>query len=278
MELVSILTPTYNHERFIAQCIDSVLAQTYSNWEQIIIDDGSTDKTGEIISKYKDERIKYIRQDNVGIWRLRETYNKALQLSSGTYIALLDGDDCWPSDKLQKQVSVFDKSGTVLSWGKQATVDAAGKIIEVCPSDFMPFRDKTQKEILRKLLFENFIGASTVMCLKDALVSIGGFQQSEYAPYVDYATWLRLSQVGKFVAIEDVMGYWRQHEKQVSATMTIAMAQGHQCAIDFLEQMTSEARNSIDIKVSTLKSHKQRRMARLLVGLGVRAFIQHKWI
>ncbi len=75
--LISIITPTYNHENFIGECIESVLAQTYPHWEQIIIDDGSTDRTGEIVAQYNDERIKYIRQDNIGIWRLRETYNRA---------------------------------------------------------------------------------------------------------------------------------------------------------------------------------------------------------
>lgn len=77
-QLVSIITPTYNHERFIDCCIESVLAQTYPYWEQIIIDDGSIDKTGEIISKYKDERIRYIRQDNVGIWKLAKTWKSVV--------------------------------------------------------------------------------------------------------------------------------------------------------------------------------------------------------
>ena len=65
--LVSIITPTYNHENFIAQCLESVLSQSYVAWEQIVVDDGSTDRTREIISQYKDERIKYIHQANKGI-------------------------------------------------------------------------------------------------------------------------------------------------------------------------------------------------------------------
>ena len=68
--LVSIITPTYNHEKFIGQCIESVLSQTFSTWEQIIIDDGSTDGTLETIARYKDKRIRYIWQENMGIWRL----------------------------------------------------------------------------------------------------------------------------------------------------------------------------------------------------------------
>ncbi len=86
--LVSIITPTYNHEKFIGTCIESVLKQTYQNWEMIIIDDGSTDKTGFIVAKYNDNRIRYVKQENVGIWKLKGTYNKALNMSSGNLIAL----------------------------------------------------------------------------------------------------------------------------------------------------------------------------------------------
>ena len=81
--LVSIITPTYNHEKFIGKCIESVLAQSYPHWEQIIVDDGSNDGTEEIVASYNDERIKYIKQENKGIWRLKETYNKALKNSNG---------------------------------------------------------------------------------------------------------------------------------------------------------------------------------------------------
>ena len=77
--LVSIITPTFNHERFIGTCIENVLKQTFQNWEMIIIDDGSTDKTEYEVTKYTDDRIRYVKQENVGIWKLSETYNKALE-------------------------------------------------------------------------------------------------------------------------------------------------------------------------------------------------------
>ena len=117
--VVSIITPTYNHEGYIAQCIESVLSQTYPHWEQIIIDDGSSDRTGDIASQYKDERIKYIRQNNRGIWRLGELYNEALRLAKGEYIAILEGDDFWPSNKLELQLKAHFGSSAVLSWGGQ---------------------------------------------------------------------------------------------------------------------------------------------------------------
>jgi len=108
--LVSVITPTYNHERFIAQCIESVLAQTYGHWEMIIVDDGSTDHTASIAEEYakKDHRIKVIRQANNGIFRLAETYNKALGLANGELIAILEGDDTWQNTKLEIQVDAMN--------------------------------------------------------------------------------------------------------------------------------------------------------------------------
>jgi len=86
--------PTYNHERYIRECIDSVLSQTYPDWKQIIIDDGSTDKTPEIISEYRDRRIRYLRQKNVGIFNLSKTYNRALKIAKGELIMLKETIPC----------------------------------------------------------------------------------------------------------------------------------------------------------------------------------------
>src|SRR6267378_4285585 len=90
--LVSIITATFNHEPFIASCIESVLGQSYSNWEQIIIDDGSTDKTADVIRGYSDRRIRFIHQANHGIEALALTYNHALSQAKGEIIAILEGD------------------------------------------------------------------------------------------------------------------------------------------------------------------------------------------
>src|SRR5437588_1128654 len=125
--LVSIITPTYNHDKFIAQCIDSVLAQSYPNWEQIVIDDGSTDNTARIVAQYQDSRIHYYHQENVGIERLARTYNRALSLCGGTLIAILEGDDFWPSTKLAQMVPAFVDEGVVLAYGEMRETDVEGR-------------------------------------------------------------------------------------------------------------------------------------------------------
>src|SRR5258708_22225644 len=90
--VVSIITPVYNHERFISAAIQSVIWQSYQNWEQIIIDDGSTDSTAKIIAGFLDTRIRYCHQENSGIEALAHTYNRALSLCRGEFIAILEGD------------------------------------------------------------------------------------------------------------------------------------------------------------------------------------------
>jgi teichuronic acid biosynthesis glycosyltransferase TuaG len=103
--LVSIVTPSYNSERFIVQTIESVLAQTYQRWEMIIVDDRSTDESYKIVLGYaaKDNRIKvYGMERNSGAATCR---NKAIELSRGEYVAFIDSDDLWLPDKLEKQLN-----------------------------------------------------------------------------------------------------------------------------------------------------------------------------
>ena len=107
--LVSVITPTYNHEKFIASCIQSVIAQSFSAWEMVIINDGSTDGTAEIIGEFarQDERIRVFNRANVGIDRLSETYNFGLEQCRGRFIAILEGDDLWEPEKLHLQVAAM---------------------------------------------------------------------------------------------------------------------------------------------------------------------------
>lgn len=104
-EKVSIIVPAYNSELYIEDCINSVLSQTYDNWEMIIVNDCSTDNTGQIIETYclKDNRIKlYNQSENKGVTEAR---NKAIKLSKGRFVAFLDSDDLWKSTKLEEQIN-----------------------------------------------------------------------------------------------------------------------------------------------------------------------------
>jgi glycosyltransferase involved in cell wall biosynthesis len=215
--IVSIITPTYNHEHYIGKCIESVIGQTFQSWEMIIIDDGSTDNTPEVISQYQDKRLKYIRQNNKGPYRLGEIYNEALSLCKGDYIGILEGDDFWPRDKLENQVDSFKNPKVVLSHGNYMLI-----YNDKCKPGYIK-RDKN-------ILDNNPIGTSlygftsgaialvavTIMIRKTALIRIGGFKYTNYLPYVDFPTELELSLIGEFKFIPKVLGYFRRHKTSIT--------------------------------------------------------------
>lgn len=119
--LVSIITPTYNCGRFIAKTIDSVLAQTYRNWEMLIIDDCSTDNTKAVVEQYSDSRIKYhCLRTNSGAAIARNT---ALRQASGRWIAFLDSDDLWLPDKLERQIGFMVENNYSFSYHEYSEID-----------------------------------------------------------------------------------------------------------------------------------------------------------
>jgi glycosyltransferase involved in cell wall biosynthesis len=254
--LVSIITPTYNHQSYIGACIESVLGQTFSEWEQIIIDDGSTDATLKIVDTYRDNRIRYFRQDNVGIGSLAVTYNRALSLSRGGLVAILEGDDIWNARKLELQVPVFRDEGVVLSYGRAGEVDEHGRIVGELETmlattglrrpSLEVLNNSPPGAILGTLVISNFIPSCTVMLRRRALVSIGGFRQQPYTPYVDYPTWLLMAFEGKFSRVDAVMGYWRTHQSQYTSSRTVELAESASHLIrDFYESLDEETRMSL---------------------------------
>ena len=206
--LVTVLTTTYNHSKFIADCIRSVLAQTYANWEQVIVDDGSTDGTEEIIKEFDDERIVYVKQEHVGVQRLSETCNRGLRLAKGDLIAILEGDDMFPKRKLELQLGSLD-DGAVLSFGKCVIVNQDKRVLGITPVNAKHYLSVT--DWLKPLLIHDYITAVTTVMRKDALIKIGGFIQPQNTSAVDYSTFLELALVGKFSFVNEILGIWVKH-------------------------------------------------------------------
>jgi glycosyltransferase involved in cell wall biosynthesis len=217
--LVSIVTPTFNQKAYIEQTIRSVLNQTYINWEWIILDDGSTDGTGEIITGHKDSRIQYFFQENAGLSNLTGTYNKALQKCNGELVAMLDGDDYWPDYKLERQSKVFEDPDVVLSYGLCCLVNHKGKKIDrtAVPTDDSIACNNPVGTALKELFLvkSSFIPNPTVMVRRTALTNIGGFVHVG-GLYHDFPTWTRLALEGKFSPLAHCMGYWRRHRRAVT--------------------------------------------------------------
>ena len=212
--LVSILTPVFNQSFYIEQTIRSVINQTYRNWEWIIVDDGSTDGTGDIINGIKDSRIKYIFQEHAGVYRLTASRNKAFTACKGDLIAMLDGDDYWPDYKLEEQVKNFASPDIVLSYGECLMVNGNGTKIyyRTLPVDQHIANNDPVGSSLKLFLLKRdcFITNSTVMLNKKALLDIGGFLEARDLAH-DFTTWTRLSLEGRFVGNPICLGYWRRH-------------------------------------------------------------------
>jgi len=219
--LVSILTPIYNQHPYIAQTINSVLNQTYQNWEWIIIDDGSNDGTGDIINKIKDSRIRYTYQEHAGFYSLAKTFNKALEMSNGNLIAMLDGDDYWRENKLEIQVNKFFDPDIVLCYGECFLINHRGKKVGYwgLPGDSSIANNNPIGAALQELVVNKscFIINSTAMHRKSTLLTIGGFFKATGLGQ-DYPTLPRLALEGNFAAIPSCLGYYRKHASSISLT------------------------------------------------------------
>lgn len=263
--LVSIITPTYNHERYIQQCLESVVAQTETRWEQIVVDDGSDDGTAAIIQAVADPRVRYVRHEHRGIAHLAQAYNLALGLARGSFIAVLEGDDFWPPDKLDRQLPLFDRPEVVLSWGSVMVTDEFGAGLRTRPTPRV-LRQMAQQSAgssLKALLGTNFIPAVTVMCRRDALLRVGGFKQPDGVPTTDYPTWLELSRIGPFAVSREVLGYYRRHRAQVSARMRVEMNDALDWGTRFVERLSDQERRALGVTIEEALRIERHRHARL---------------
>lgn len=205
-ELVSIITPCYNASEFIGQTIESVLAQTYQNFEMIIIDDCSTDNSIDVISKYirKDNRIKLIKlKNNSGSAVAR---NIGIKEAKGRYIAFLDSDDLWVPEKLIKQIAFMKTNELLVTYSSYFVIDKNGNITGV--------RKARESIKYEDMLKSNHIGNLTGIYDCKLLGKI----YSEKVGHEDYTLWLKVMKiVGKTKGILEPLAMYRQLSNSLSA-------------------------------------------------------------
>lgn len=209
-ELVSIIMPTYNSGHFIGKTIDSVLSQTYQNWEVIIVDDCSTDNTSKIVSSYttKDNRIKYHRLDrNSGAAVAR---NKAVELSKGKYIAFIDSDDIWFPEKLSKQINFMEKNNYTFTSTSYTKIDEEGNFLNrIITAKFKSDYDG---------ILKRNPGNSTIVYNAEAL---GKFMIPNIKKRNDYVMWLQVIKKAKYLyGIEEPLGSHRVRTGSLSSKKT----------------------------------------------------------
>lgn len=253
--MVSILTITYNQERYIEQCIESVLAQTFTDWQMLIVDDGSDDGTCDKVKSYKDDRIVLICAPHRGMEKLKESYGLALEQAYGSLISILDGDDFWPPNKLAIEVPVFSKPDVVMAFGGADIYNDKGEYVQTAK---LPDFAKGLVEgnvLIRKILgCGYFIHSVTTMLRRDAIDRIGGFVQPQCLPLVDIPTWLNILRGARCVGISEVLGCYRVHNASVCRTRSGEIIRGHMLYNEiFLDA------NWACINLSERKYHKFRR-------------------
>lgn len=200
---ITTIIPTYNREKFLPRCIESVLNQTIMPNEIILIDDGSIDNTREIASKYD---IKYIRQENSGVSSAR---NLGIKNSNCEYITFLDSDDMWHNEKLEKQINFHSKYKDIKISHTNEKWIRDGKELVIKGSN-----TKKGGNIFIDILPTCTIGCSTVMIKKDLFDEIGLFDES-FEICEDYDLWLRVAKKYEIGYIEDKLitkfaGEWEQ--------------------------------------------------------------------
>lgn len=209
---VSVCIPVYNLESYIAETLDSLKAQTYKDFEAIIVDDGSTDRSEEIIAAYLDDpRFRYIRQENGGVARARET---AVAAAKGEWFAHLDGDDIWMPDKLERQIALADSDSRTNLIYSNAIVfceDGSEHILYKKP---MP-----QGDITRHIYFDCFLCTSSVMVKTADIAAVGGYPILQFGE--DYTLWLRIARKGIWaqMCMDPLVRYRIRGNSQVSSRL-----------------------------------------------------------
>lgn len=207
---VSIILPSYNYERYIYKAIDSVLDQSFTNWELIIIDDGSKDSSIDVIKKYKDKRIHLYAQSNQGV---SKTLNKGIKLSKGKYICFLDADDKYHPDKLSSQVDTMNAGFDIVTTKVEAIDENDEKsAIEHFNTSWNLYNieEISGKNKIFNFLIKNYFCKSSLMIKKDLFDKYGYFNIKLITAY-DLELWLKMVQSSRITRVEKVLTYYRWH-------------------------------------------------------------------
>lgn len=199
--------PVYNAEKYLKDAIDSIVNQKFTNFEFLIINDGSTDKSKKIIESYNDSRIRFLdNEENSGLARVR---NKGITEAKAEYIAWLDADDISHPLRLEKQVKLLEentKIGICGTWVKTIGGKTSHK-----------WRYPTKPDFIRcRMLFDDPLATSSIMLRREILTKMNLFFDLDYPPAEDYDLWERLSNHHHITNIPKFLTYYRLHENQTS--------------------------------------------------------------
>lgn len=242
MPQISIIIPAYNAESTILGTIESVFQQTFQDFEVIVIDDGSTDRTVRILQDIKDDRLKIFSYENGGVCVAR---NRGISQSIGKFIAFLDADDLWTPDKLELQLMALEEhpeAGVAYSWTTFTDVDAEGKAVALSLSSSYQFAGN----VYEQLLVSDFVHSGSNALVRRPAVEATGEFDSTCAGCADWDYWLRLSVHWPFVVVPKHQVFYRRAAGSMSSNVEkmrkealVALEKAYQTAPSDLQHLKS---------------------------------------
>ncbi len=235
--IVSVIIPTYNQANFIDKAIESVLQQTYQDFEIIVINDGSTDNTEEIIRGFEDKRVKYIKKykKNRGISIAR---NIGIKVARGKYIALLDSDDEWLPEKLDKQIKILQDGSPELGvvYSNLCYIDKKGKNMNKLRNP------KKEGYIYKDLLGGNYVGTpSTLLIRKECFNRVGLFDDLLNSQE-DWDMWIRIAKYYRFALIKIPLVKYRLHSNQLSKNLGVKIITANRILVKYANELKKRPR------------------------------------
>lgn len=205
--LVSVITATYNMGHYIAETLDSILVQDYPLVESIVVDDGSTDNTVEILAPYvAGGRVRVVRQQNAGQTVAK---NRGIAEARGEFVAFCDADDTWQPNKLSRQIPRFADPKVAVAFSDITCIDSEGRDLGY------KTMDKVGGRITGPLLIDNFVHFPTAVVRADVLKEMNGFDEN-LTMSIDYDLWLRISVKYEFAFVDEKLANYRIWEGQMS--------------------------------------------------------------
>lgn len=229
--LVTVVIPTYNHAHFLRDALRSVCAQTFADWEAVVVNNYSQDDTIAVVKSFPDPRIRLENFRNNGV--IAASRNRGISLARGRYVAFLDSDDVWYPAKLARCIARLEEGFDLVCHGLRLVRGKMGRDVF-----FGPARRTTFDSLLYN---GNCIATSATVVLRDALESVGGFSEdSRIVTAEDYHLWLKFSQAGARIGfLHEILGEYRFHSSNESGAVLRSVAAAHRVISGFLDELPS---------------------------------------
>ena len=209
---VSIVIPTYNHARFLAGALQSVINQTYPHWEALVINNFSEDNTEDVVRSFNDSRITLINFRNNGI--IAAGRNEGIRRATGTFVAFLDSDDTWMPRKLERSLQALEAGADLVCHAENWVGGGlADRTMQYGPSEMATWHNL--------LLRQNCISTSATTVRRSTLLAVGMFDEDpSFVTAEDYELWMKIARAGsRMVFIPEVLGEYRRHESNASGSV-----------------------------------------------------------